>query len=254
MHKIYSHENFYTKFESDLKKARFLVLIQSPFMTLKRVNKLRPVLKECIERAVKVCVFAQDIDSRYANNEEQKRKKEALEEASRCLLSIGVHVNLVSGIHEKLVLVDENIFWEGSLNPLSYRDTTERMTRWDSRHKVLGAIIMHGLDNCSHCLEYLYERVIANERERRLVLGRLICKKRQQMNISQAELSKRAQVEQSKISKIELGTYDCRLSTFLKLTMELNLHCRTLPWFMLPTVDSQLKSMMEIKKAQDLKP
>ena len=47
------------------------------------------------------------------------------------LESIGVVVEFRSNIHQKAVLIDENIVWFGSLNPLSYKNSLETMIRFD---------------------------------------------------------------------------------------------------------------------------
>lgn len=234
MHKVYNHENFYPQLNLDLKEARFLVLIQSPFMSVKRINKLRAILAECVTRGVRVCVFAQKIDRRYLSLEDYEQKRDALELASQRLLSIGVHVNLVKGIHEKLILVDENVLWEGSLNTLSHRDTSERMTRWECLHKVHDAFIEHNLNKCVTCRNFSFEGDIQD------VVGSIIYKRRKQLNLSQSELSKMTKFSQHTISKIERGKVDCKLSTVLQLLKVLDLHLQPLPWFMTPVIDSQL--------------
>ena len=64
-----------------------------------------------------------------------------------------MHVNAIPKIHEKLVLIDESVFWEGSLNPLSYWDNTERMTGWQGVEKVRSVVTSHRLDDCFACRE-----------------------------------------------------------------------------------------------------
>lgn len=234
MYKVFDHESFYPKLELDLKDSRFLVVIQSPFMTTRRINNLRPILANCIARGVRVCVFAQKIDEQYSKAEGFEQRIDALEFASQRLLSIGVHVNLVKGIHEKLISVDENVLWEGSLNALSHRNTSERMTRWQSRNEVHSAVSKHKLDKCIECRQLSFEGDIKN------VVGSLIYRRRLQLNLTQSDLSKMTKISQSTLSKIELGKFDCRLTTTSKLLKVLSLDCRLNPRFMTPVIDGLL--------------
>lgn len=236
MHTVYDHKNFYSKFESDLRNSRFLVLIQSPFMTVRRVNDLRPLFEECVARGVRICIFAQKIDNRFISKVEYEQRCSDLEHASQRLLTVGVHVNTVPKIHEKLVIVDEKIFWEGSLNPLSYRDTSERMTRWECHHKVREAAFRHNLHKCSTC-----DCSSAIE-DFQKDIGLYIWKRRKELNLTQKKLSEIAIVGQSDISRIEKGEYDCRLSRVSKLLAAMNLRCRLLAWYTIPAIDSKLDS------------
>lgn len=100
MAQVFHHKNFYANFDRDLRRARFLVKIQSPFMTTRRVDMLMPVLKSCIEKKVKVCVFTQKIESRYLTKEEYQEKISVFKVVVNSLSSIGVHVNTIAKIHE----------------------------------------------------------------------------------------------------------------------------------------------------------
>lgn len=237
MHKVYSDKNFYSKLEFDLRNSRHLVLIQSPFLAVRRINILRPLLEECVARGVKICVFTQQVEHRYFNQEEFEQKCSDLEYASQRLLSIGVHVNTLPGIHEKLVLVDEKVLWEGSLNPLSHSNTSERMTRWECDRKVREAAFQHNLTKCSSCLLSTPQGSIHE------IIGNFICIRRKQLNITQKELSKMVRICQSDISRIEKGEYDCRLGTVTKILKALDLTWCPLPWYMIPAMDSRLESM-----------
>lgn len=238
MHQVYDQENFYPKLELDLKDSRFLVLIQSPYMTVRRISKLRPILSECIAKGVRVCVFTQKIDRKFCSDEEYEQKNDALELASQRLRSIGAHVNLVNKIHEKLVLVDENVLWEGSLNPLSHRDTSERMIRWESFQMVCNAVLKHNLNKCLACRKSSCDGNVQN------LVGSWIRKRRMQLKLSQSELSNMTKISQHTISKIEQGKYDCRLSTASKILKELDLHFRPVPWFMVPVIDGHLNQFL----------
>lgn len=241
MSQVFDHKNFYAHLDQDLKQARFLVKIQSPFMTTRRVDKLAPVLKNCTDRKVKVCVFTQKIESRYSTKEEYLEKISVFKSIANNLSSMGEHVNTIPKIHEKLVVIDENVFWEGSLNPLSYKDTSERMTRWQGAEKVRSVITKHRLDDCFACHKESLDDELQN------LFGSIMVRRRKMLNLSQLEFSQITGLSQSTISRLEKGKYNCRLQTISKILSALHLHCRPLLWYMLPSFDYELNQSLTLK-------
>ena len=53
---LYTEETFYNAFLADLKRCRNEVIIESPYMTTARVNKLLPDLRRLTRRGVKIRV------------------------------------------------------------------------------------------------------------------------------------------------------------------------------------------------------
>lgn len=238
MHAVFDHKSFYPQLDQDFKKSRSLILIQSPFLTNRRVNSLRSLLADCVDRGVRVCAFVRQIDSRYCSETEYMDRCNSLDLAISNLNSIGVHVNLRPAIHEKLVVIDESIFWEGSLNPLSYRDSSERMNRWVETGKVHQVVARHGLQTCSQCCR------LSGGGGVRSNLGLLILKRRKMLEMSQREVARRAGLSQSKVSRIEQGMLDCRLSTIERLCRVLEMDCRLLPSFLIPATDRRIHESM----------
>jgi DNA-binding XRE family transcriptional regulator len=249
MHQVFDHKDFYAQLDSDLRSARFLVIIQSPFMTLRRVKILAPTLAACNAKGVRVCVFTQRIEKRYLTEEDYLLKKAALKEVTDVLSTIDVHVNTVSKIHEKLVIIDESVFWEGSLNPLSYRDTSERMTRWQCGQKVRDAMSKHNLGGCRICRQSTPSGDLPS------TLGDVIAKRRKMLKISQVQFSEITGIAQSTLCRIEKGKYNCQLSTITNIFSALSLSCRPLLWYMLPTMDHELSLSLgsSISDAEELK-
>jgi DNA-binding XRE family transcriptional regulator len=240
-HKVFNQETFLQGFLSDLASARGLVLIQSPFVTVRRVDQLRPYILSCIRRGVRVCAF---IQRTFASDAEPARERAAaVNSAVELLSSYGVHITTRDLIHEKLAIIDEKIFWEGSLNILSHSNTSERMTRWQSRGKVMEAINSHNLGLCDACTTRFGKLVVFDDvwvHRQRLIIGSSIAKRRKQLGVSQKELAERSGVKQSAISGIEMGKRDVQLSTLLRLGRELGIGLRVLDWYLLPAVDERI--------------
>jgi phospholipase D-like protein len=122
----------YPRLLDDFTRAKERIVIYSPFLTNNRLGQVLPHLRAAVERGVDVYVFTK------APEPPDRRKSElasyrAMEDQ---LASAGVTVIHKPRMHEKLVFVDGDIAWTGSLNVLSFRNTEEWMGRWKSQRVV----------------------------------------------------------------------------------------------------------------------
>lgn len=124
--KLYDQDNFYDAFLGDLKRTRSRVIIESPFITMKRLNKLIPVLRKLQGRGVHIIVNTKPLDEHEALLHTQAQQ--AITE----LQDLGVKVLFTVGHHRKMAIIDDDILWEGSLNILSQNDSCEFMRRINS--------------------------------------------------------------------------------------------------------------------------
>ena len=143
--RIYDEQGFIPAFLADVDSARGLILIKSTFLAAKRIAKTIPALTRSIQRGVHVIVFAQDPRLDPFGNEESQERIAITEAAASMLTSIGVERHFVPKIHQKLAIVDDRICWKGTLNILSFNDTSEEMTRYFSRDRVNDTIRRQGL-------------------------------------------------------------------------------------------------------------
>jgi len=120
--KLYDEKSFYKVFERDLKKCRKSVLIESPFMTTRRVNMLLPTLKKLSKRGIKITIHTRD-------PEEGNTMRLDSNKALSILLHEGIHVIFIENIHRKIAILDDRKIWEGSLNILSQNNSKEIMRR-----------------------------------------------------------------------------------------------------------------------------
>ena len=121
--KIYDEDKFYDAFLKDLGKCGSEVIIESPFITNRRVIQLMPTIKKLKSRKVRVA-----INTRNPEEHDNFLRSEA-QSAIGLLQSEGVQVIFTEGHHRKLAILDRNILWEGSLNILSQKDSREMMRR-----------------------------------------------------------------------------------------------------------------------------
>ncbi len=127
---VVTQATFYTLFLSDISHARRRLVIYSPFITADRLAALELHFKAAVDRQVRVYVITKP---RAERNKRDSASYQILENA---LVSWGATLIHKIGMHEKLVFVDDDVVWSGSLNPLSFSNTQEVMERRRSREVV----------------------------------------------------------------------------------------------------------------------
>lgn len=120
--RLYDQASFYKAFETDLRCARSRVVIESPFITSKRLYGLMSAIQRLRRRGATVVINTKPL------NEHDEIMLPQAEQAVDALQAIGVKVLMTVGHHRKLAIVDD-IIWEGSLNILSQNDSCEFMRR-----------------------------------------------------------------------------------------------------------------------------
>lgn len=139
--KLFNEETFYPALMKDLKKCGSELIIESPFITNRRLNQLLPALQKLKQRKVRIIVNTRDP---HEHDEERRR-----DEAHRAIAKLqreGVHVLYTGGHHRKLVIIDRAILYEGSLNVLSQNDSCEIMRRIESTRLAWEMIGFIGID------------------------------------------------------------------------------------------------------------
>jgi len=125
--KLYSQDDFYPAFLKDLSKCGYEVIIESPFITSRRLNALLPTLEKLKSRKVRIIINTRDPETQ----DDEYLCKEARRALSK-LQHMGVHVLYTAKHHRKLAILDRSILYEGSLNIFSQNDSAEVMRRIES--------------------------------------------------------------------------------------------------------------------------
>ena len=153
---VVTETHFDAFFRNDLKTARERIVIYSPFITQARLSLLEPQLRSAVERGVSVYVVTK------THCERGKRELQQYRFLEQTLTEWGIVLVHKQGMHEKLIFVDADVLWEGSLNPLSFSSTGEHMERRRSSKVVaeysqalrLNELIeeyAHGAPGCPIC-------------------------------------------------------------------------------------------------------
>ena len=230
---VYDENTFFDAFKNDLRKAQGLCLLQSPYLTLRRIKHFEIQLAGLQERGVRVCLFAQEPGGWQQHKRVSIPSLKPFEGAVEELQSFGVHVNLRTKVHEKVMVIDDFILWEGSLNPFSHYDTSERMRRWTDGEMSRKAVEKHKLNTCDYCPALPEAWTLKNGKDAEVskmqFLGECVRNRRIAVGLSQAELARRCGVGQDIISRIEIGKRNAHLTTLIQICNTLNLELNAAP-------------------------
>lgn len=139
--KLFNEDTFYEAFLKDVKNCQNELLIECPFITNRRLQQLLPALRTLKQHQVRVVVNTRDpheCDEDYRRDETHR--------AIASLQHIGVQVLYTGGHHCKLVILDRDILYEGSLNVLSQNNSSEIMRRIESAQLAWEMVRFVGLD------------------------------------------------------------------------------------------------------------
>ena len=116
---FFIEKNFWPAFLSDLRAVDKNLAIMSPFVSLRRAEKLMDSFRVLLERGVQLRVYTRP-PSQHSGS-----LSEHAEQVINQLGKLGAKVIQRKGMHQKIAIFDNNIIWEGSLNILSHNDTQE---------------------------------------------------------------------------------------------------------------------------------
>jgi hypothetical protein len=121
---IFDEHSFYAAFTRDLQAIEKQLVIESPFLTVKRTKSLLADFKKLTNRGVEVKIYTRLPEHQTAHMEAEANQ------AIQLLRSVNVRVFLCADLrHRKLAILDKTTLWEGSLNILSQSHSCELMRR-----------------------------------------------------------------------------------------------------------------------------
>lgn len=129
---LFNQHDFEKVFEADLERAKRGIAILSGFVTPQRVATYEAIFRRKLAQGVRVrCVTRPPAKNGSIPIEQGKEALDGLER-------MGCVVDTRGEIHQKLAIIDDEIVWFGSLNPLSYTtNTDETMARMSNKEVCL---------------------------------------------------------------------------------------------------------------------
>lgn len=138
--RIFDQNTFYQALLKDMAYENDMVLIESPFMTIRRFRELVPVINRLLRRGVQIVVNTKPYDEL-----DEYLYQQSLWVVQQ-MQSMGIKVYFTVGHHRKIAIIDKRILWKGSLNILSQYDSCEFMRRIDSVEITSQTILQLHLD------------------------------------------------------------------------------------------------------------
>lgn len=136
---LLNQDNFYDIFVKDLLRAKHEVIIESPFISIKRINCLMPTFLKLNQRGVGIVINTKPLDEQDIDYIGQVGKCIAL------LQELGAEILITGGHHRKLAIIDQRVLYEGSLNIMSQNDSCEVMRRIDSKQLAVQMVDFIGV-------------------------------------------------------------------------------------------------------------
>lgn len=127
---VFTDLNYWETLKADLLSAERTLVVVCPYLTVRRTRAYTEIFEELVARNVAVRVIT--LPSGLLKEHMADQSALVMEN----LLDLGIEVITVPKIHQKIILVDEKVSWDGSLNWLSHKDTAEHINRSENLDKV----------------------------------------------------------------------------------------------------------------------
>ena len=152
-HIVCREDVFNDYFMADIRSFKKRLIVYSAFMTEARLSILLSSFSDAIRTGKQIIIVTKALSDRSKSELTQYQKCE------QELRDIGVSVLHKKGMHEKLIFVDSNAVWIGSLNALSFTGLTgEVMQRHADRELTAEYKKLFGIEHICGAVENTYEQ------------------------------------------------------------------------------------------------
>ena len=123
---IYDSTDFFDVFAPDITEAKQEIIISSPYVSKRTVDKMLKLFISVIDKVIVV--------TRPPENYESESNRFRVKQCIDILRSCGMRVRLVSNLHQKFAVVDKSLVWYGSINFFSFGTSDENVMRLINTH------------------------------------------------------------------------------------------------------------------------
>jgi superfamily I DNA and/or RNA helicase len=133
---VWNERSFYEVFRQDLENASSSVVIFSPFIARKRLNTLLNDFRSCVKKGTRIYVITRHPDYQGSYKAETQELIEQMREIGVKVLIASKEIGINEKFHDKIAIVDNVVFYHGSMNILSQTDSSESMIAFRTRKTV----------------------------------------------------------------------------------------------------------------------
>jgi hypothetical protein len=196
---IYDETDYWNQLCADIRNGTGSVLCAVPYVSNDGIERWVELIRYCVRAGRVVRIILQTPPYWKQRNDPNipqyaKNKLGTFCELYEWLEKLSARVELRDGIHYKLLIIDDVILWEGSLNFLSHVATKEHVRRTVSWREVRIVKEKHNLGEGSGVVQDDVKQ-----------LRESISKRRKERRLSQRELAELIKAKHSTVSRIENG-------------------------------------------------
>jgi superfamily I DNA and/or RNA helicase/ribosomal protein L37AE/L43A len=129
--RMFNEESFGPEVMKDIQTATYSIAIYSGFVTKNRVQTYIQEFQKRIKNGVTIRCITRPPSLNGSNEGMRKSGKQGLQQLKKA----GCLIDLRSQIHQKIVIIDEQVVWFGSLNPLSHTTKTDETMQRTEGHQ-----------------------------------------------------------------------------------------------------------------------
>lgn len=142
---ILNEKNFYDVFREDLKIAKSSVVIFSPFIARKRLRTIKKDFINSLKRGIKIYIVTRYPDYQGSNRRNVGKLIEEIRETGAEVVIASEKVGFHAKFHDKIAVVDDSVFYHGSMNILSQSNSSESMIAFRSRKTINELVKIFGI-------------------------------------------------------------------------------------------------------------
>ena len=119
--KLYSKEDYFPYFEKDIMNAKSKIIITAPYLSKTETQTFVLLTAKKIADGVVIIV--------YVKKASDEAKENKLQSCIQFLENIGIRVEQVEDLSQKITIFDEKVLWYGNINYLGYTEIEEYCMR-----------------------------------------------------------------------------------------------------------------------------